>query len=94
MRRLRSVKSFQWLVRGRNDCSGADRVFFFEWAVAGLPFTPFDLFDWLTRVLPGSLIAFGIGTMVAVIRALHLGPISGTAKLAEQAMAMSVYPSC
>src|SRR5215831_6598011 len=30
---------------------------FFGWSVAGLPFVPFDVFDWLTRVLPGRLIA-------------------------------------
>src|SRR5215475_11638181 len=61
---------------------------FFGWSVAGLPFVPFDTFDWLTRVLPGRIIAFGIGTMVTVIRALHLGPTSATAKMAEQAMAI------
>ena len=35
---------------------------------------PFDVSDWTTRVLPGRLIAFGIGTMVTVIRVLDLGP--------------------
>jgi DMSO/TMAO reductase YedYZ molybdopterin-dependent catalytic subunit len=64
-------------------------IFFFGWTVAGLPFVPFDLFDWMTRVLPGRLIAFGIGAMVSVIRALHLGPTSETAKLAEQLMAIA-----
>jgi DMSO/TMAO reductase YedYZ molybdopterin-dependent catalytic subunit len=64
-------------------------VFFFAWRVAGLPFVPFDSFDWQTRVLPGHLIAFGIGTMVTIIRALNLGPISTTAKTAEQAMAIA-----
>ena len=64
-------------------------VFFFAWRVAGLPFVPFDVFDWLTRVLPGRVIAFGIGTMVAVIRALKLGPTSTTAKTAEQVMAIT-----
>ncbi len=49
-------------------------IFFFAWKLAGLPFVPFDMFDWLTRVLPGRLIAFGIGTMVTFIRALNLGP--------------------
>ena len=63
--------------------------FFFAWRVAGLPFVPFDVFDWMTRVLPGRLIAFGIGTMVTVIRALNLGPTSETAKLAEQTMAIA-----
>jgi DMSO/TMAO reductase YedYZ molybdopterin-dependent catalytic subunit len=64
-------------------------VFFFGWRVAGLPFVPFDVFDWLTRGLPGRLIAFGIDTMVTVIRLLNLGPISSTAKMAEQTMAIA-----
>lgn len=46
---------------------------FLGWKVAGLPFVPFDVFDWLARVLPGRVLAFGIGTMVTVIRALNLG---------------------
>jgi DMSO/TMAO reductase YedYZ molybdopterin-dependent catalytic subunit len=65
-------------------------ILFFAWRVAGLPFVPFDTFDWLTRVLPGRLIAFGIGTMVTVIRGLNLGPTAATAKTAEQAMAIAV----
>jgi DMSO/TMAO reductase YedYZ molybdopterin-dependent catalytic subunit len=64
-------------------------IFFFAWRVAGLPFVPFDTFDWQTRVLPGRVIAFGIGSMVTVIRALKLGPTSTTAKTAEQAMAIA-----
>jgi DMSO/TMAO reductase YedYZ molybdopterin-dependent catalytic subunit len=64
-------------------------ILFFAWRVAGLPFVPFDVFGWMTRVLPGRLIAFGIGTMVTVIRALNLGPTSETAKLAEQTMAVA-----
>lgn len=66
-------------------------VLYFGWRVAGLPFVPFDVFDQLTRVLPGRLIAFGIGTMVSVIRALNLGPTAETAKTAEQAMAISSF---
>lgn len=65
-------------------------ILFFAWKVAGLPFVPFDAFDALTRVLPGRVIAFGIGTMVTAIRALNLGPTAETAKTAEQAMAISV----
>ena len=64
-------------------------VFFFGWRVAGLPFVPFDTFDWLTRLLPGRLIALGIDTMVTLIRLLSLGPISSTAKMAEQTMAIA-----
>jgi DMSO/TMAO reductase YedYZ molybdopterin-dependent catalytic subunit len=62
---------------------------FFGWSVAGLPFVPFDVFDWLTRLLPGRVIASGIGTMVSVIRALSLGPTSDIAKLAEQLTAIA-----
>src|SRR5262245_54931984 len=62
---------------------------FFGWSVAGLPFVPFDVFDWLTRVLPGRVIAFDIGTMVSVIRTLSLSPTSDIAKLAEQVMAIA-----
>src|SRR3954470_8556288 len=63
-------------------------IAFAGWKIAGLPFVPFDSFDWLARVLPGRVLGFGIGTMVAVIGALHLGPISETAKTAEHAMAI------
>jgi DMSO/TMAO reductase YedYZ molybdopterin-dependent catalytic subunit len=63
-------------------------IFFFGWRVVGLPFVPFDTFDWLTRLLPGYLIAFSIGTMVAAIRALHLGPTSAMAKIVEQGIAI------
>src|SRR3954453_22753982 len=64
-------------------------IFFAGWNIAGLPFVPFDSFDWLTRVLPGGVIGFGIGIMVAVIRALHLGPTSQTAKTVENAIAIA-----
>lgn len=57
---------------------------------AGLPFVPFDVFDWLARVLPGSIITFGIDTMVSVIRGLNLGPTSATAKSMEQAMGVLI----
>lgn len=52
--------------------------------LARLPFVPFDLFDWLARVLPGGVIAPGISAMVRVIGILNLGPMSDAAKLIEQ----------
>ena len=64
-------------------------VFYLAWRLAGLPFAPFDVFDWMARTLPGSVIAFGIDAMVGVIRALHLGPTSAVAKTAEQTMAIA-----
>jgi len=58
---------------------------------AGLPDLPFDLFDWLARVLPGGLITAGIDAMVTVITALRLGPTSAVAKLIEQALALALF---
>ncbi|MBI3160610.1 MAG: molybdopterin-dependent oxidoreductase [Chloroflexi bacterium] len=58
-------------------------------ALAGLPFVPFDLFDWLARVLPGGLIASVIQIMVAIIQGLNLGETSSTAKAIEQLMALT-----
>ncbi len=61
-------------------------VFYAGWRLADLPFVPFDVFDWTTRILPGALIEFVIGAMVATIRVLHLGPTSVAAKIIEQTM--------
>ena len=38
--------------------------------LAGLPFVPFDIFDWLARILPGDVITLGIDTIVRTIDAL------------------------
>jgi DMSO/TMAO reductase YedYZ molybdopterin-dependent catalytic subunit len=55
-----------------------------QWA--SLPFFPFDLFDWLARVLPGRAITAGIDTIVRLVTLLGLGPIDQAAKRVEQAM--------
>lgn len=57
-------------------------------ALAGLPFVPFDIFDWIARALPGGLITFGIDTIVMIIRQLNLGETSSAAKAIEQTMAI------
>lgn len=64
-------------------------VSYFGNSLTGLSFLPFDLFDWLTRVLPGSLVTFGIDTLVATLGALGLS-VSETAKLAEQLLAIGI----
>jgi DMSO/TMAO reductase YedYZ molybdopterin-dependent catalytic subunit len=64
-------------------------IFYAFWRSVGLPFVPFDVFDWMTRVLPGPVIGFGIHTMVSIIRALDLGPTSVVAKAAEQALGVA-----
>jgi DMSO/TMAO reductase YedYZ molybdopterin-dependent catalytic subunit len=63
-------------------------IFYAGYRRAGLPFLPFNLFDWGTRHLPGRVLAFGIGAMVRTIRWLHIGDTAATAKLAEQTMAV------
>jgi NADH:ubiquinone oxidoreductase subunit H len=41
-----------------------------------LSFPPFDLFDSMTRLLPGPLITFGIDFMIDTLRALRLSVTS------------------
>ena len=55
--------------------------------LAGLPFVPFDLFDWIARVLPGSVITFGIDMMIDTIRLVGVS-VADTAKTAERALAI------
>ena len=59
--------------------------------VGGLPFSPFDFFNWLARILPGNVITLGIDAMVSLITALNLGETSSTAKLLEQLMALGLF---
>ena len=56
--------------------------------ILALPYIPFDIFEWATRVLPGRLVALTIDGMVSVIRKFNLGPTASTAKLAEQGIAL------
>ncbi len=59
--------------------------------LVGLPFAPFDLFDWLARVLPGNVITAGIDAIVGVIGGLDLGQTSSTAKTIERLMALGLF---
>lgn len=58
--------------------------------VAGLPFLPFDLFDWITRVMPGPLVTFGIDLMIDTLLLLNIN-VADTAKTAEQIMAIIMF---
>jgi DMSO/TMAO reductase YedYZ molybdopterin-dependent catalytic subunit len=66
-------------------------LFFLGWRWFGLPFVPFDLFDKLSRILPGFLIIHSIETMVSIISALHIGATAVVAKTAEQTMAIIIF---
>jgi DMSO/TMAO reductase YedYZ molybdopterin-dependent catalytic subunit len=61
------------------------------WKLGGLPFVPFDLFDWIARELPGSVVTFGIDSAVTILRALHVGSTAAAGKTAEQAMAIAAF---
>jgi DMSO/TMAO reductase YedYZ molybdopterin-dependent catalytic subunit len=58
---------------------------------AGLPFPPYDVFDWTSRRLPGAVLTIGIDAMVSVIGALGLEDTSAAAKTAEQGLAVAAF---
>ena len=58
--------------------------------LTGLPFIPFDLFDWIARILPGAVITFGIDLMIDAIRLAGMS-VADTAKTAERAMAIAQF---
>ncbi len=55
--------------------------------LSDLPFVPFDVFDQLTRSLPGSIVTFGVDAMIDTLRFLDLG-VADAAKTAERAIAV------
>jgi len=54
----------------------------------GLPFTPFGLFDWLVRLMPGQIVTWALETMVGGLQALSLGSTSATGKTFEASLAL------
>ncbi len=66
-------------------------VFYLADRLAGLAFVPFDVFDWMARVLPGGVITFGIDMLIALIGGVGLGPTAAVAKAAEQLLALVLF---
>src|SRR5215813_14291776 len=66
-------------------------IFYLGYRLAALPFPPFNLFDWQTRILPGSVLAKGIDAMVRVIGWTHATDTSRVAKFSEQSIAVSEF---
>src|SRR5262245_19624064 len=54
------------------------------------PFTPFDLFDAVVRLLPGPVVSFGIDSMVRVLMFFGLS-LSASSKAAEQIQAIVLF---
>jgi len=59
------------------------------WKLGGLPFLPFDLFDWVARELPGWLVTFAIDSGVALGSVLHVDTIATSAKIVEETLAIA-----
>ncbi len=57
-------------------------------SLLGLPNAAFSLFDWLTRVLPGRVVIFGLETTLRALEALGLS-IKDASKATEEALALT-----
>jgi DMSO/TMAO reductase YedYZ molybdopterin-dependent catalytic subunit len=67
-------------------------IFFLGDRFAGLPFLPFDIFDFAGRVVPGGLITFVIDTMVQTLTALGQGSnLDDAAKASEMLMGLGMF---
>ncbi len=58
--------------------------------ILGLPFSPFDLFEWLTRILPGRIVIGGIDALAAVLTIFGLS-LRTASKTAEQMLALALF---
>jgi DMSO/TMAO reductase YedYZ molybdopterin-dependent catalytic subunit len=58
--------------------------------IAGLPFAPFDLFNWIAKMLPRPVITFGIDLMIDTMLLLGIN-VADSAKIAEQGMAVMLF---
>ncbi len=65
-------------------------LMYLMYRTVGLPFPPFDLFNWVSRLLPGPVITFGIDSMISLLLFLGLD-VSASAKVAEQLMAINLF---
>ncbi|HEY5169516.1 MAG TPA: molybdopterin-dependent oxidoreductase [Thermoleophilia bacterium] len=57
-------------------------------SLAGLTNAAYSLFEWLTRVLPGRVVIFGLETTLRTLEALGLN-IKDTSKVTEEAIALA-----
>ena len=53
-------------------------------------FPPFDVFDWIARILPGPVVTFGIDLMIDVLGVVGMS-VADTAKTAEQVIAILMF---
>jgi DMSO/TMAO reductase YedYZ molybdopterin-dependent catalytic subunit len=65
-------------------------LLFLAQRLIGFSFPPFELFEVLTKVLPGPLVTWGIDAMIDTLRFLGIS-VAETAKTAEQIMALGIF---
>ncbi len=58
--------------------------------VAGLPFVPYELFNWVARELPGDVVTFGIDLMIDTMLLLNISVVDA-AKTAERVQALGLF---
>ncbi|MDA1095789.1 MAG: molybdopterin-dependent oxidoreductase [Chloroflexi bacterium] len=58
--------------------------------LVGMPFIPFDLFDWVARVLPGPLVTFGLDLMIDLLNLFGLS-VAASAKTAERMLGIGLF---
>jgi DMSO/TMAO reductase YedYZ molybdopterin-dependent catalytic subunit len=63
-------------------------VSFLGWKALAFPFLPFDLFDWIARVLPGPLVTLGVDAIVRLSGLIGGSNLDAAAKPIEQATAV------
>ncbi len=58
--------------------------------LSAAPFLPFSLFNWMTPLIPGPLITFGIDAMIDTLLFLRID-VANSAKAAEQGLAVLAF---
>ena len=88
---MKRLRSFDGVVLGVTGAVWVAVVTAIGLRLAGLPFPPFDLFDWEARVLPGAVLRFAVETIVTLVRGLDVGSTATAAKIAEHVVALSQF---
>jgi hypothetical protein len=67
----------QIILRGAGALSSLPVMFlaFLDQQLAGFTFIPYDLFDWLTRVLPGAFVGASVEFLVRLVSTLRTPPL-------------------
>jgi len=65
-------------------------LMYLDQQILGQTFPPFEMFNWISGILPGPVITFGIDLMIDTMLFLGIN-VANTAKIAEQGMAVLLF---